>query len=120
MSPEDLMATSVEHRDGVVVLKVEGEVDTITAPNLVAAIVAVLAEEPSAVVMDLSAVKFFASAGLQVLGQTAKKVRGRADFAVVASGPATLRPIRLTGLDSIFELYTTLDGALRGMSTTTE
>jgi anti-anti-sigma factor len=116
MSPGDLIATSVEHRDGVVVLVVEGEVDAGTAPVLTAAIDDVLVEEPSALVIDLSAVRFLASAGLQVLVLTSEKVRGRAAFAVVASGPVTTRPIRLTTLDSTFSVHETLDDALVAVS----
>jgi anti-sigma B factor antagonist len=34
---------------------------------------------------------------------------------VVARGPATRRPIHLTGLDKTFPLYPTLDDALTGV-----
>ena len=120
MSPDDLMDTSVEHRDGVVVFVVEGEVDVTTAPVLGGAIADALVEQPSAFVIDLSAVQFLASAGLKVLVQTAEKVDRQTDFAVVAKGPATERPIRITGLDSKFSLYPTLDDALRVVSKAAE
>lgn len=120
MSPGDLIATSVEHRGGVVVLVVEGEVDVSTAPVLRAAIDDVLAEEPSELVIDFSAVTFLASVGLQILVLTNERVSGRARFAVVASGPATSRPIRLTGLDSMFSLYESLDAGLTGGSSHAE
>lgn len=120
MSPEDLMTTWVEHRDAAIVLGVEGEVDASTSGSLVAAIVEVLVDGPVALVIDLSAVKFLGSAGLQVLHQTASKLRERAYFAVVCSSPATLRPIRLTGMDSVFDVHRTVDDAVRGLSTTSE
>ena len=98
MSPGDLIATSVQHRDGVVVLAVEGEIDIATAPVLDAAVAEALAEKPAALVIDLSAVTFLASAGVRILVQTAEQLSGRACFAVVASGVATTRPIQLTRL----------------------
>jgi hypothetical protein len=35
-----------------------------------------------------------------------------AGFGVVADGPATSRPLRILGFDSIFALYRTLDDAM--------
>ncbi|OBK97529.1 hypothetical protein A5645_06195 [Mycobacterium asiaticum] len=113
MSPEDLIATSVERRAGVVLLTVTGEIDLSSAPHLAGAIDEVLAEEPAALIIDLSGVDFLASVGLQLLGQTGERSKGKRYFAVVATGPTTLRPIRLTGIDSKFELHTTVDDALR-------
>ncbi|OBK16170.1 STAS domain-containing protein [Mycobacterium asiaticum] len=113
MSPEDLIATSVERRAGVVLLTVTGEIDLSSAPHLAGAIDEVLAEEPAALIIDLSGVDFLASVGLQLLGQTGERSKGKRYFAVVATGPTTLRPIRLTGMDSKFELHTTVDDALR-------
>lgn len=106
------MSISVEHRDGVAILRVDGEVDLATAPNLTSAVAGVLAERPPALVIDLSAVGFLGSAGLQVLAQTHQTVSGWADFAVVATGPATRRPIQLTALDTQFCVHEALDDAL--------
>jgi anti-sigma B factor antagonist len=103
---------SVARRDGAAVLSVGGEIDLATAPALEAAIAAVLAEDPPALVIDLSAVEFLASAGLRILVTTQDKVAESARFAVVANGPATSRPIQLTGLDETISLYPTLDDAL--------
>lgn len=120
MSPGDLIAISVQHRDGVVVLAVEGEIDIATAPVLDAAVADALAEKPAALVIDLSAVTFLASAGLRILVQTTEQLSGRACFGVVASGAATTRPIQLMRLDSMFALHETLDAALAVVSTDTD
>ena len=37
-------------------------------------------------------------------------------FAVVANGSATSRPIKLMGIDSVLSLYSSLDGALSGIA----
>jgi anti-anti-sigma factor len=94
------------------VLSVGGEIDLATAPALEEAIAGVLAEDPTALIIDLSEVTFLASAGLQLLVATHERIRESADFAVVAEGPATSRPIQLTHLDSVFALYSDLDDAL--------
>jgi anti-sigma B factor antagonist len=106
------ITTSVEHRDGVTVLAVGGEIDLVTAPSFDKAINDVLADDPASLVIDLSEVTFLASAGLQLLVATNERIGGSTGFAVVAEGPSTSRPIELTDLDKIFDLYPSLDEAV--------
>ena len=115
MSRNDPISTSVSHDDGIAVVTVGGDVDLATVPDFQAAITEALTQEPTALVVDLSAVDFLASAGLQTLVATHESVSKTARFAVVANGPATSRPIQLTGLDQIFALYTTLAEALSAL-----
>ena len=109
--PKDPITTSVSYDDGVAVLAVSGEVDLATIPAFQAAIADALAQRPTALIIDLSAVDFLASAGLQALVATHENVSGGAGFAVVADGPATSRPIELTGLDQILSLHSSLSEA---------
>ncbi|MDT5146661.1 MAG: anti-sigma factor antagonist [Mycobacterium sp.] len=96
-------------------VRVSGEIDLVTAPALEQAIGAVVADSPSALVIDLSAVEFLGSVGLKILAATYEKLATSTQFGVVAHGPATRRPIHLTGLDKTFPLYSTLDDALTGV-----
>ena len=93
-------------------LWVAGEIDLATAPSFEEAITDVLADDPPALIIDLSEVTFLASVGLQLLAATHERISESADFAVVALGPATSRPIQLTNLDKIFALYSEFDEAL--------
>ncbi|MCV6965621.1 anti-anti-sigma factor [Mycobacterium intermedium] len=113
-APDSITATVADH-DGVAVLSVGGEIDLVTAPALEEAIGAVVADNPQALVIDLSAVEFLGSVGLKILAATFEKLGDSAEFGVVARGPATRRPIHLTGLDKTFPLYPTLDDALTGV-----
>jgi anti-sigma B factor antagonist len=115
LSATDPITTSVGYRDGIAVLTVGGEIDLVTAPALEEAISGVVATGPAALVVDLSAVDFLASAGLKLLAATHEKMGESAQFAVVARGPTTRRPIHLTGLDKTFSVYPTLDDALTGL-----
>jgi anti-sigma B factor antagonist len=119
MSPDELITISVEHQDGVVVLVVGGEIDVATAPVLDTAIVDVLAQEPSALVIDLAAVEFLGSAGLRLLVQTKDKLNGSGPLAVVATGLVS-RPIQLIGLDNVISLHKTRDDALTAVGKNTE
>lgn len=116
MPAKDPITTSVSYEDGVAVLAVEGEIDLATIPAFEAAIAEALAQRPSALIVDMSAVDFLASAGLQALVSTHENVSGAAGFAVVADGPSTSRPIELTGLDQILSLHTSLSEAKAAVS----
>lgn len=96
-------------------LTVGGDVDLATVADFEAAITEALTQEPTALVVDLSGVDFLASAGLQTLVSTHESVSKKLRFVVVANGPATSRPIQLTGLDQIFALYQTLAEALSAL-----
>jgi anti-sigma B factor antagonist len=57
-----------EHRAGrVITLRVEGELDLLTAPRLVAHVDRLLRVEPGDVVLDLKETQFIDSAGLAIL-----------------------------------------------------
>jgi anti-sigma B factor antagonist len=108
----DSVTTSVEDRDGITLLTVGGEVDLATASALEEAADGLVAQRPKALIVDLTAVTFFASVGLRILAATHEKVSQSGSFAVVASAPATARVIRLTQLDQVFALYPTLEDAV--------
>jgi anti-sigma B factor antagonist len=112
LSAPDSITTLVADHDGVSVVSVTGEIDLVTAPTREQALGTVLAGGPTALVIDLSAVEFLGSVGLKILAATYEKLGKSTEFGVVARGPATRRPIHLTGLDKTFPLYPTLDDAL--------
>lgn len=109
---DDAVTTSVAYQDGTAIVTVSGEIDLATVPTLNEAITEAFTHQPAALVVDLSAVGFLASVGLQTLVVTHESAGEATRFAVVADGPATSRPIQLTGLDKVFALYPTLDEAL--------
>ena len=67
MTTTEPLMTSVEHRYGVTVLAVGGEIDMVTAPRLEKAIDDVLADDPPTLVIDLTDVTLLASVGLRLL-----------------------------------------------------
>ena len=93
-------------------MSIGGEIDLSTAPAFEAAIAGALDDDPPVLVIELSEVSFMASVGLRILAATQEKVSKSARVAIVASNPATSRPMQLTGLDKVMSLYPTLDDAL--------
>jgi len=113
----DLITTSVTYEEGVAVVTVAGDVDLATVPTFEAAIAEAVTHNPATLIVDLSAVDFLASAGLQALVASKERISKTADFAVVANGPATSRPIQLTGLDQILSLHPTMADAMAALDT---
>lgn len=108
----DTMTTSVADHDGVTVLTVTGEVDLATAPALETAIDTALDAGTDHLVIDLAAVSFLASAGMAALVAAHQRAGEKTTIALVAEGPATSRQLKMTALDQVFDLHSTLDGAL--------
>jgi anti-sigma B factor antagonist len=83
----------------------------------------VLADDPPTLVIDLAEVTLLASVGLRLLATanerfvlaTAKRSVESGGFAVVAGGPETCRPIELTDLNEVFDLYLSLNDALEAV-----
>ncbi len=94
------------------VVSVRGDIDALTAPQLTEAILNVIPEQPSVVIVDLSAVDFLASTGITVLISAHEYIAPKAKFGVVADGPGTSRPLKMMSVDLIFPLYSTLAEAL--------
>lgn len=95
------------HGSGVVI-SASGVLDMLTAPQLEASVTAALAKNPSTMIIDLTDVDFLASAGMAVLVAARDRAEGNTGFGVVASGPATSRPLTLVGLAERIGLYPTL------------
>ena len=96
----------------VVVVSASGVVDMLTSPQLEDSIAASLSKKPAALIVDLTDVEFLASAGMGVLVAAHDQASPEIGFAVVASGPATSRPLKLVGIADIVNLYSTRDEAL--------
>lgn len=97
-----------------VVLRVVGEVDLVTAPELEESIKRDLERRPEVLVVDLSGVSFLASVGMSVLIGANQQLGAGTRLRLVATGNATLRPMELTGIAAEFEIYRSLDEALAG------
>lgn len=115
---ESLMSTSVEHRNGVIVVAGHGAIDMVTAPMLGRVVADVLAEDPAALVIDLSGVDFLAAAGLRILEAARTEIGESGRFAVVGQGPGVASVIRLLKLNEFLSLHETLEDALTAVAVT--
>jgi anti-sigma B factor antagonist len=100
--------------DGILVLKVTGEIDMETAPALCQAVIAGIDQargEPC--ILDLTSVMFLGSAGLTALVQATRHAEQRREplRIVVDHNRPVIRPIQVTGLDDVLSLYHSVNEA---------
>jgi anti-anti-sigma factor len=113
MAPGELRIDSARRAD-TVVLRVIGELDTATAPQLLSAADAALASRPAALVLDLAGVNFLASAGLTAMVSIQRQAAPDVVVQVVAASRITLRPLQLTRLDQQLPIFPSVEAALNG------
>lgn len=101
--------------DGRAVLTVGGEVDVYTAPAFRDRMLQLLEADPL-LVIDLSSLAFIDSTGLGVLvaGRNRALERGGA-VAFVCIQDRVLKLLRITGLDSVFDVHADIDGAVAAL-----
>lgn len=109
---DDGMRATARTVQGARVLAVSGVIDMVTAPVLTAHLRDEIVAGPAVLIVDLTEVELLSSAGLEAL-VTARNLGGKAtSVVIVADGPGTSRPIRLTGLDELLPVYAALPEAL--------
>jgi anti-anti-sigma factor len=110
--PDSFAIQAVRPHPAVVVLRVSGELDMATAPELDESVDTALRQPPAVLVVDLSAVRFFSSAGLSSLIRTNEAAGERTGVRIVAASPVTRRPLEVTGLTDALDVYPDLEAAL--------
>jgi anti-sigma B factor antagonist len=107
-----------EASEDAVLVRVQGDVDSITVGELSSQLTAALelaATHPARLlVIDLQPVTFFGSAGLNAIFNCRELglAAGTSVRLVVADNDYVLRPLEVTKLDQIFEVHRTLTDAL--------
>ncbi len=99
------MKITVERDDkGVVLVKIEGEVDMHTSPDVRNALLPYFKPDISGIVVDLSGVKYMDSSGIATMIeglQWASKVKSR--FVLAGMKEAVMDVFVLTNLNNVFE-----------------
>jgi anti-sigma B factor antagonist len=101
---------------GVPVIKLEGEVDVYTAPQLKQQMIAMLEAGTRQIVIDLTRVEYFDSTALGVLIGGLKRMRERdGNLSLICPNPRIRRVFEITGLDKIFDIYNSVEEAKSGI-----
>lgn len=114
------MQLTVRHEDlgEWTVLRVSGDLDLATAPQLRTTAVGLVAEGRHHLVLDLTAVDFVDSLGLGVLIGIVRRARAQGgDARLVSTRPHLQRTFALVGLDGAVPLHADVDAAVAAPST---
>jgi anti-sigma B factor antagonist len=112
------MAFAIEDRSvdaGTHIVSVTGEIDLFTAPEFKQRVSAPIDEGRTHVVVDLTETTFIDSSSLGVLIGAHRRLRRlEGSLVIVCPNDAIVKTFRITGLDGVFTIVTTLDEALNG------
>ncbi len=98
-------SVSVMAVDGAATVRVTGDLDCYTAPQLRSALLDLVEDGTREVTLDVGATQFMDSTGLSVLVGGLKRLRENGGTMVLrAPTPATLRLFEVTGLQSVFDI----------------
>lgn len=90
----------------VIILRLHGELDSTTAPKVMAFINHRVAEGKVKIVADLEDVRYTSSAGLRVFLSAVKETRARqGDIRLAAVQPDVLRVLNLSGFSTILNIF---------------
>ena len=110
---ELLTVSAGSARSDVLVITVRGEVDMSTGPLLRDRLHEQVRRSGPDLIVDLTQVGYFGVAGLTVLMDVrAAAMSAEVGFRVVAGTRVVLVPLRITGLDCVFDVYPELSEAL--------
>lgn len=108
----------VERTDGIPVVKVAGEVDLYSSPELRRAVLAEAEKRPAKLVVDLSKVLYMDSSGVATLVEGLQKLEQNGGMLVLCGlGEMVQEVFKLTRLDSVFRILPSVEEALSGEAT---
>ena len=115
----ELLAVDSEIRPETVLVHVKGEIDSSSAGELRSQLESALQQagghESRLLIVDLQGVTYFGSAGLNAVLDCHKQgLRAGISVRLVADNDLVVRPIEVTNLDSLLDLYPSLSDALEG------
>jgi anti-sigma B factor antagonist len=107
------MSFEVSWTAGLAVITAPAEIDITNAAELRSALLAVTADEPTAIVVDMSGTDYCDSTGLNVLVRAQNKMAGSGlRLQLVVTAPAVQRMLAVTGVGSLFRIDESLSQAL--------
>ena len=107
------LETSVREVNGYVVLDVTGEVDVCTAPSLKEALMRIIGDGQNHLLINLEHVGYMDSSGFGTLLSALKRVRPEGgSINLIKCGSVIDRMLRITRLDTIFNIYSSEDEAI--------
>jgi anti-anti-sigma factor len=103
----------VRAEDGYTIVTISGEIGIVSAPMVRERLLGLLRPDTSRIVVDLSAVTFCDASGLAVLVAASRRAGLLGGvLRLAAPAPLTATILRVTGLDSRFEIFASVTDAI--------
>jgi len=107
------LATATKEVDGYTILVLNGEVDVYTAPQFREAIDKVLTQGQLHLILEMSGISYIDSSGFGILLSAIKRIRPKGGTVnLIACNAAIDRVLRITKLNTVFNVVDTLDQVL--------
>lgn len=107
------MNISIQPREGVAIIIIDGSVDGLTAGTLMSTLQGHVEEGHTRLVVDLAGVEYTSSAGLRALLATVKETRRRGgDLRLAQINPNVRKVLELSGFATILKIYQGVDEAV--------
>lgn len=111
-APKSLLTTQTTEHGGAVVVSMAGELDMMTVDKAAVAVKDATARGGT-VILDMTGLRFFSSAGLTLLLQLHEAVQdSQVDVHLAGGQRVVLRPLELTGLTELFPIHESITEAL--------
>ena len=107
-----MMNINVSAHKNVTLVEVSGRIDSMNANQLGEALSTEIDNGHINMVLDLANVEYMSSAGLREIVSALKKVRGRGDVRIAQPSHRVREVLEMAGLDTIFQIFPTLAGAM--------
>jgi len=106
------MNVSISTNENIVIITIEGSIDSKTAGDLQSQIMGTVAETNN-VLLDLSGVSYVSSAGLRVLLMIYRQIKSKNGKVILVGVSEEIRDVMsMTGFINFFEITDTIENAL--------
>jgi len=107
------MEVTIETKDDILIITLEGSIDSKTAPDVQQKVLESSAESKN-VILDLSKVDFVSSAGLRVLLMLYRQIKAKNGKVVLVGVSEEITDVMsMTGFINFFEIEDTVDNAIK-------
>jgi anti-anti-sigma factor len=114
----ELAMLTFEHREGVQIAHIAGEVDIANASSLETEIADAVSNAADGLVIDLTETEYFDSSGIRLLFELHERLSGRRQLlrVVVPPDAVILSALRITEVDQVVPIDATVEDAMSGLS----
>lgn len=111
------LETRIDKIEGHSVLALSGEIDVYSAPQFKQAVTGILDANERHLIVDMNNVKYMDSSGFGILLSAVKRLRPiEGTVNLVGCAAPIDRVLRITKLDTLFNMYPTMDEAMKAIA----